>query len=476
MGAEHPHIIRNIRLRLQMPGVDKAFALQQQAKASLEGTLQEALGEILNKYAGDGEYLHIPRLELALDPLPEADFEKHFHQAVLAAVDKALAALLEREAIAATGGALAEQATAAVARVSQEAQCLDGWFYFLGKGTLPWWQSPTGSQTLEQQWIAAARTKPVLFRERWYRAWAHRQINVPRWLEQSSPAWRQVMLEALCPAPLIEYYRQLERDMGSVKYAAWHSFFDFLDAGHQYKPEAESLLRIFLVASFETHWKLYAHEPLDGLAIERLQRLLLEDGKIAPLSGRPPATERDGRVTVPDTRVISLPEEGIPVQDAGLVLLHPFLIHLFRRMEWLTEKDHQLKAADQQQAVHLLAFLGSGAEQSAEYEMVLPKVLCGMPLETPIARNIILGDQERQQAEALLQAVLEHWPPLNSSSITALRETFLQRPGLLQYRDGQWILQVEQRTVDVLLNRLPWGISMIRLAWMPQLMRVDWAL
>ncbi|WP_282456943.1 contractile injection system tape measure protein [Chitinophaga sedimenti] len=140
---------------------------------------------------------------------------------------------------------MAEQATAAVARVSQEAQCLDGWFYFLGKGTLPWWQSPTGSQTLEQQWIAAARAKPVLFRERWYRAWAHRQINVPRWLEQSSPAWRQVMLEALCPAPLIEYYRQLERDMGSVKYAAWHSFFDFLDAGHQYKPEAESLLRIF---------------------------------------------------------------------------------------------------------------------------------------------------------------------------------------------------------------------------------------
>ncbi|MCK7559682.1 contractile injection system tape measure protein [Chitinophaga sedimenti] len=98
-------------------------------------------------------------------------------------------------------------------------------------------------------------------------------------------------------------------------------------------------------------------------------------------------------------------------------------------MEWLTEKDHQLNAADQQQAVHLLAFLGSGAEQPAEYEMVLPKVLCGMPLETPIARDIILGDQERQQAEALLQAVLEHWPPLNSSSITALRETFCKDRG-----------------------------------------------
>jgi hypothetical protein len=41
-------------------------------------------------------------------------------------------------------------------------------------------------------------------------------------------------------------------------------------------------------------------------------------------------------------------------------------------------------------------------------------------------------------------------------------------------RDGDWLLQVEAKTVDILLNQLPWGISMIKLPWMQRMLWIEW--
>ena len=52
---------------------------------------------------------------------------------------------------------------------------------------------------------------------------------------------------------------------------------------------------------------------------------------------------------------------------------------------------------------------------------------------------------------------------------------FLTRAGQLSVdAEGDWLLRVEPRTVDILLDQLPWGISMIKLPWMSRLMRVEW--
>jgi hypothetical protein len=51
----------------------------------------------------------------------------------------------------------------------------------------------------------------------------------------------------------------------------------------------------------------------------------------------------------------------------------------------------------------------------------------------------------------------------------------LLRPGkLIRKEDGDWLLQVESRTFDVLLEHLPWGISMIKLPWMKKMLWVEW--
>ena len=76
---------------------------------------------------------------------------------------------------------------------------------------------------------------------------------------------------------------------------------------------------------------------------------------------------------------------------------------------------------------------------------------------------------------ALLSAVVGHWDALKNTGQEGLRETYIKRPGKISRRnDGDWLLQVESKSYDILLDRLPWGISMVRLPWMARMLRVEW--
>ena len=60
---------------------------------------------------------------------------------------------------------------------------------------------------------------------------------------------------------------------------------------------------------------------------------------------------------------------------------------------------------------------------------------------------------------------------------TAEMIEFEKGPKYLQMNFGPalfWTLQVETRAVDVLLDQLPWGLSMIRTPWMHAMLNVDW--
>ena len=118
----------------------------------------------------------------------------------------------------------------------------------------------------------------------------------------------------------------------------------------------------------------------------------------------------------------------------------------------------------------------TGQTIAPEYEMILSKIFCNIPLESPVESDMALTNAEKTEAEALLEAVIQHWDALRNTSIDALRGTFLLRLGKLSLRDdGDWLLQVESKTVDILLNQLPWGISMIQLPWMQRMLWVEWA-
>ena len=59
-------------------------------------------------------------------------------------------------------------------------------------------------------------------------------------------------------------------------------------------------------------------------------------------------------------------------------------------------------------------------------------------------------------------------------SITGFRGSFLLRKGLLESRDGAWLLRVEKESYDVVLERFPWSFSWVKLPWMKAPLRVEW--
>ena len=169
----------------------------------------------------------------------------------------------------------------------------------------------------------------------------------------------------------------------------------------------------------------------------------------------------------------ALTEEGIFVVNAGIVLLHPFLSTLFDRLGWLENKQFKTRH-HRERALYLLHYLATGQLQPEEAELVMPKVICAYPLEDPVNLDIVLTAGETGEADDLLTVVVERWEILKNSSPAALREGFLQRPGKLMIKNGGWHLQVERMSFDMLLDYLPWNLSMILLPWRKDIFRVEW--
>jgi hypothetical protein len=168
-------------------------------------------------------------------------------------------------------------------------------------------------------------------------------------------------------------------------------------------------------------------------------------------------------------------QSSVFINNAGIVLLHPFLQNFFTANNLLQDKNFVDEQA-QQLAVHLLQYLATGQLQMPEYEMQLNKVLCGMKDEQHINRFIELTIEEKQEADELLQAVIGYWKALKNSSVAGLQETFLQRNAKLSYvqTDDFWKLQVERKGLDILLDKIPWGFGHLQLPWMEKALVVEW--
>mgnify|MGYP000853069617 CR=1 FL=1 len=165
--------------------------------------------------------------------------------------------------------------------------------------------------------------------------------------------------------------------------------------------------------------------------------------------------------------------EALPLANAGLVLLWPFIPALADRLGLL--QDRQLRSpAHAQRLAALLQCMATGDADPPEFQLPLNKLLSGLPLDAPFLLDAPLTDAEQAECADLLQAVLQQAPVLGSISPDGLRQAFLQRSGQLGTQDGHWLLRVERATHDVLIDRLPWSPSIVRLPWMPRLLQVQW--
>ncbi len=198
-----------------------------------------------------------------------------------------------------------------------------------------------------------------------------------------------------------------------------------------------------------------------------------EEGTQKTIHGKD--TEMTKEETISLFRAKSLPgAEEIYIYNAGLVLLHPFLRYFFEGLGLLDE-ELRFKSPDVAfKAVHLLQFVATGQENAAEYDLTLNKVFCGLEATEPVPKSLPLSDKEKQECIHLIKTVLDRWKSLKTKNPDALRQTYLRREGIMKQAGQGWNITVERNTFDVMLEKLPWAISIIRFPWSPQILYVEW--
>ena len=163
----------------------------------------------------------------------------------------------------------------------------------------------------------------------------------------------------------------------------------------------------------------------------------------------------------------------IPIPNAGMVLFHPFLGTFFSRLG-LLENGAFISKEAQYRGVLLLQYLVTGSHISEEYEFPLNKLLCGLPIEATVPLEVDLTKKEKVVAEELFQAIFQRWDKIKNTSVSGFRASFIQREGVLVIQEENWLLKVEQKSYDILLQTLPWSLGMIKNTWMNQILTVEW--
>ena len=167
--------------------------------------------------------------------------------------------------------------------------------------------------------------------------------------------------------------------------------------------------------------------------------------------------------------------EEYHINNAGLVLLAPFFSVVFKDLGYVDNKGRGF--INEQaciRAVHFSQFLVTAEHHPPECGLTLNKILCGVEVGKPIERFIDLTNKELDAAQEVIDSALEHWTVLKKTSAPVFRQTFLQHEGILTSQSGNWLLRIERTSVDVLIDMLPWTISIIKHPWMKQPVMVEW--
>jgi hypothetical protein len=455
MGASE-HRIGRVVFDVDVPDRAAGEAFGAMVRARFDAVIAPALDAALGRIDRPGESIRLDRLELdlgALDaPAPDAGaFARRLAEALARALDGA-----RPEAGAQPPG-------------PDDAGELIG---FLDTGTLPWREPGRALEALVRALLAldpagmarlAERVRPTLIRRR----------AAERAARQLPAALLLRLLRALLPPALAAPLALIFGPDGPV-------------GGRGGGPSGEPAPAALAPALAETIRRLAAGidppEPGEVVAVlAALQGAPLPPAAPPPSaqtpsaepSAEPAAAEPAARERRADRQDEAAAVAAWPVHAAGAVLLHPFLARFFDRLGLLAApgrfRDDQARA----RAVLLAHHLATGADEAPEPETLLFKLLCGMEPGEPVPRRTALDGGERDEAEALLNAVIGHWRRLGRTSPAGLRDGFLLRPGRLERREG-WRLTVETRGVDVLLEDLPWALSRVATPFMRAPLTVDW--
>ncbi len=168
----------------------------------------------------------------------------------------------------------------------------------------------------------------------------------------------------------------------------------------------------------------------------------------------------------------------IYIDNAGLAIVFAILPSVFKSLGYTNDNDEFFATDAKVRAAHFLAYLSHAKENSPEEELVLNKILVGIPQKESILKEVPMSDKEKEIADEVLQELLEGWPGMKNTSPATFRKSWFMRKGKLlpgETEKESWILRVDQESYDMLLGRLPWPYNKFEAPWTDETIRVEWA-
>jgi len=494
------HLIH--RQILELTFADEAAA--QQWSPQLTGlnqrTVLPELERIFSQLVDDQHCLRIERLELDLGKIPqnflEAELSDRLRQQLGAALEPHLAALT---AGAGTSRGALQQVPATLESLSVAA-LVELFELFLQRGRFPWWLDKQLGAQLDSLYQRFWQVAP-LQAQRLVLATLVGPLQRRRFIEQFGNQSHQLTLQQLLPESLAQLLSDLRRlaaillyrqqGVAQARCGSYEVVYQLLSKAEL--PPEEGFIELVRQLFVDlAQWSGLAYAQLlaavdpevgrIGLAPTSrslLAQLLREGPRQAGPKSQAERTRHSSdqadSIDEEEVEPVVKPAVGLEIalDNAGLVLLWPYLPELFRKLELLG------KTADQPErpkleAVLLLQQLVTGQPAAPEQQLALNKLLCGVAQNMPVPRRLRRSKVWDAEIEGLLTAVIKHWSVLKDTSVFGMRSSFLQRDGLLSEAEQGWLLRVDRKVYDLLLEQLPWGIGMIQLSWMDKPLRVEW--
>ncbi|ASU33911.1 contractile injection system tape measure protein [Mucilaginibacter xinganensis] len=475
------HAVNRLRFEINCPDEEMSLNLRQNFAQTLQAEIAEVIEKVSSEYISEDEDLKIERLELDLGNFNRQTFAADFKKILSIKFEQELAKNISK-------------ITPAGLQVSRQRSQTEILLHFLINGTLPWWVNADDVNIDE---ICA---EVLIKDEKLFRNFLFQN-------RLTEKVWQRVLWQLNSQSKKLVVNLSTGLKIIQEMFAGW---IDTLIDGINEQKAANPQGPFANISDIQVlHDELLINDTLIENAASILQNM--EDADILPgifktyINGvfkgdlaagglaavefmkiitnagvEPPQKNSVSKLNevVDDDSVTSGYDAEDPVKKysvkyAGIVLLAPFLKAFFDELNLL--EDGTWKNMDCTfKGVHLLKFLSNGHQQVPEYSLVFEKILCGLPVDFPVPLNVLLDDRETGEAESLLKAVIQHWSALKNTSIDGLRETFLKRDGLLTQKDTGWRVQIERKTLDVLLDGIPWGFSTLSLTWNNYLVSVEW--
>jgi hypothetical protein len=472
-------IIQKAIIDLRYNGSIDGFAIQKEISDWCFLKLAPGLEEILDKADTGATVKKIDRIELQIDIGSKSDWLSHLSKEITSQLQKKLSELAP-----ASDNDIREQ--------TMSQSFFEVLFYFLQKGYLPWWGTFRNRAEFSAALLLAIKEG------------INREVKNQLLQVIADTTARDRLIDQLNEEELVLLIAEFYIDQKSELYGllkdvdilltiipeekrrqvkkrfmvnAWKHAAD-ADSREALRETAMSFAKeIYAFTDNSTKVEYKKFQPSSIIMDEAMGRVEKESEenffrKITKAEGAKPddPDASDNQEKDKDPLSESLSTDAIYINNAGLVILAPFLPAFFNKLK-LADEDMVL---EKESAVNLVTYLATGTEYAAEFELVFAKILCGIDPSVPISTMIAFTDEQKKEAQELLLSAIEYWDALKDTSPQGLRESFLQREGKLSFKDEEWVLQVEQKPYDMLLQNLPWNISMIKLPWMTSILKTEW--